>query len=101
MAENFASRGTAPESGVDIEADNPRSILVDIVFRRCQFVDNNGCGVEMAIGNLDYDIDAPISILFEGCDVSWRDDYPFESPWYDGYGYMIRIYMPVIDRSSL
>jgi hypothetical protein len=21
--------------------------------------------------------------------VSWRDDYPFESPWYDGAGYMI------------
>ena len=33
--------GTAPEAGLDIEPDNPTGILVDIVFRRCQFLDNN------------------------------------------------------------
>ena len=83
------TNGTAPEAGVDIEPDNPSSILVDVVFRRCQFIDNNGCGVQMNIGNLEHDVDAPMSILFEDCDVSWRDDYPFESPWYDAAGYLI------------
>jgi hypothetical protein len=43
----------------------------------------------MNIGNLLHDVDAPMSILFEDCDVSWRDDYPFESPFYDGSGYMV------------
>ena len=59
---------------------------MDIVFRRCQFVDNNGCGIQLNLHNLERDVDAPISITFEDCDVSWRDDYPFESPWYDGAG---------------
>jgi hypothetical protein len=74
---------------VDIEPDNPRSILVDVVFRRCLFADNNGCGVQMNIEALQHDTDAPMSILFEDCDVSWRNDYPFESPWYDGSGYLV------------
>jgi hypothetical protein len=83
------TNGTAPEAGVDIEADNPSSILVDIVFRRCQFIDNNGCGVEMNIGSLERGLDAPMSILFEDCDISWREDYPFMSPFFDGAGYAI------------
>jgi hypothetical protein len=45
--------------------------------------------VEMNIGNLERYVDAPISILFENCDFSWRDDFPFETPWYDGAGYTI------------
>ena len=83
------TNGTAPEAGVDIEPDNPNSILVDIVFRRCQFIDNNGGGVFIVIGNEDRWEDAPISILFEDCDASWRDDFPFQTPYYDGAGYMI------------
>jgi hypothetical protein len=58
---------------VDIEPDNPHSILIDVVFRRCQFSDNNGCGVQMIIGALQHDTDAPMSILFEDCDVNWRE----------------------------
>ena len=83
------TNGTAPEAGVDIESDNPKSILVDIVFRRCQFLNNNGCGVQMNIGALERNVDAPMSILFEDCDVSWRDGYHFESPYYDGAGYLV------------
>lgn len=83
------TNGTAPEAGVDIEADNTHSILVDIVFRRCRFADNNGCGVQMNIDALSHAADAPISITFEDCDVSWRDDFPFESPWFDGAGYLV------------
>ena len=41
------------------------------------------------MGNLERDVDAPISITFEDCDVSWRDDYPFQTPYYDGAGYLI------------
>ena len=61
--------------------DNPRSILVDIVFRRVQFLNNNGCGVQLNIQALDHDADAPMSITFEDCDVSWRDDYAWQSWW--------------------
>ena len=64
--------------GVDIEPDDPKSILVDIVFRKCRFIDNNGGGVNMNLKRLDHDIDAPISILFEDCDVTWSTNYPFE-----------------------
>ena len=73
------TNGTAPEAGVDIEPDDTGSILVDIVFRRCHFLDNNGCGVVMALKKLEHDVDAPMSILFEDCHVGWRDDYMFES----------------------
>lgn len=83
------TNGTAPEAGVDIEPDNPTSALIDIVFRRCRFVDNNGGGALMVFGNLDQYQDAPITILFEDCDASWRENFPFQSPWYDAAGYMI------------
>ena len=83
------TNGTAPEAGVDIEPDNPKSTLVDVVFRRCHAIDNNGCGFQMNLGNLEHAWDAPISILFEDCHVEWSPGYPFESPFYDGSGYMV------------
>ena len=56
---------------MDIEPDDALSILVDVVFRRCQFIDNNGAGVIIDAAKLDHDVDAPVSILFEDCAVSW------------------------------
>ena len=83
------TNGTAPASGVDIEPDNPHSQLIDVVFRRCKFIDNLGGGASITTGNLERFVDAPVSILFEDCDVSWRDDYPFYLPWYAADGYTV------------
>ena len=49
---------------------------MDIVFRRCQILDNNGGGVFLVFGNLEQFVDAPVSILFEDCDIRFRDDCP-------------------------
>eukprot|EP01051_Picozoa_sp_SAG22_P013367 SAG22_NODE_1488_length_4314_cov_7.901779_2_plen_393_part_00 len=83
------TNGTAPEAGLDIEADNPKSTLVDVVFRRCHAIDNNGCGFQMNLKKLEHAVDAPMSILFEDCHVAWSPGYPFESPFYDGAGYLV------------
>ena len=64
----------------DIEPDNPLSILVDIVFRQCRFIDNAGPGVKMNLARLTHDQDAPMSIIFEDCDISWSQGYEFQSP---------------------
>ena len=64
---------------MDIEPDDALSILVDVVFRKCRFINNNGAGVIVNAAKLDHDVDAPVSILFEDCDVSWSSDYRFES----------------------
>ena len=77
------------EPPCSIEPDNPKSTLVDVVFRRCHAIDNNGCGFQMNIGKLEHAWDAPMTILFEDCHVEWSPGYPFESPFYDGSGYMV------------
>ena len=91
------TNGTAPEAGVDIEPDNPKSTLVDVVFRRCHAIDNNGCGFQMNLYKLEHAFDAPMSILFEDCHAAWSVGYPFESPFAnrhnvreaEGSGYLV------------
>ena len=43
----------------------------------------------MNIGKLEHAWDAPMTILFEDCHVEWSPGYPFESPHYDGSGYIV------------
>ena len=43
----------------------------------------------VTLGNLVADIDAPISILLEDCEVGWRDAFPFQSPYYDSTGILV------------
>ena len=43
----------------------------------------------MNLGKLEHDVDAPMSILFEDCHVSWRDDYPFEHVHDHGAGIFV------------
>ena len=61
--------------GVDIEPDNKGATLQDIVFRRCISLDNKGSGFQAELFNLDPQVDPPISITFEDCDVIWSDDF--------------------------
>ena len=43
----------------------------------------------VTLGNLEAGVDAPISILLEDCEVGWRDDFPFQSPYYDSTGILV------------
>jgi hypothetical protein len=80
------TKGADPMAGVDIEADNYKSIMANIVFRRCVAHNNEGAGFMMALGELTpSENDAPVSISFEDCDVSWSTD--FKPDWaYNGAG---------------
>ena len=78
--------GADPMAGVDIEPDNYRSTEREIVFRRCVAHNNEGAGFMLAGGALTpAENDAPITILFEDCHVSWDAD--FKPQWkYNGVG---------------
>jgi hypothetical protein len=58
--------GTLPEAGIDIEPDVPDEILQDLVIRNCQFINNNGNGIMLALFYMD-DTSEDISITIEDC----------------------------------
>jgi hypothetical protein len=58
--------GTLPEAGIDIEPDVPDEILQDVVIRNCQFINNNGNGIMLALFYMD-DTSEDISITIEDC----------------------------------
>lgn len=63
--------GTPPSAGVDIEPNESADRLQDIVFRKCQFQDNFGDGIQIyLIGQRDPTTE--VSILFDQCRVSSR-----------------------------
>lgn len=60
------TKGTPPESGVDIEPNQPHEFLSGITFRDCRFENNAGRGIEFYLGNLD-DRSVPVTALLERC----------------------------------
>ena len=60
------TRGTPPESGVDIEPNQAHEFLSGIVFRDCRFESNAGRGLEFYIGNLNSKT-PPVTALLERC----------------------------------
>ena len=58
--------GTPPQAGVDIEPDNNRQRLVNVVFRHCVTSGNAGKGLELYLQKLD-STSAPVSVLFDRC----------------------------------
>lgn len=60
------TRGTPPQSGVDLEPNQPHETLSHIVFRDCRFEDNAGCGLEFYIGHLNSK-SVPVTTLLEDC----------------------------------
>ncbi len=60
------TRGTPPESGVDIEPNQAYEFLSGIVFRDCRFENNAGRGLEFYIGHLNSKT-PPVTALLERC----------------------------------
>ena len=68
--------GTPPESGCDIEPDEPYTWLKNISFRRCRFSGNEGAGLSLAPGQLKpFKVNG--SFAGKGCaDYRTSDDSP-------------------------
>lgn len=58
--------GTPPAAGIDFEPNHESEELAGIVMRDCDFIDNQGVGVDFYVGHLD-ETSAPISIRLENC----------------------------------
>jgi len=63
--------GTPPSSGIDIEPDDAKNCLQNLLVRNCTFDDNYGDGIEVFLAHLTQDSE-PVSIVFEDCRVSSR-----------------------------
>lgn len=60
------TKGTPPQSGVDIEPWKASEDVVNVVFRNCLSRDNAACGFEVYLRDMD-DTSNPVSLLFDGC----------------------------------
>jgi hypothetical protein len=58
--------GTPPAAGVDFEPDKKVESLKNCVMRNCQFINNDGHGIEIFLNNLRSTSD-DVSITFENC----------------------------------
>lgn len=58
--------GTAPNCGVDIESNNPRDFLKDILFERCLFKANASSGFCVHLPGLDA-TSQPVSVTVRNC----------------------------------
>ena len=61
-----ATRGTAPEAGIDLEPDSPKQRLVNCVIRNCIFEDNHGQQIVLYLRQMNHATE-PVSIRFENC----------------------------------
>jgi len=67
------TKGTLPESGVDLESDSPEHRFVDIVFEKCRFTGNSGNGIQLSFWKLD-STSIPVDITFRDCYLSNNHD---------------------------
>lgn len=67
------TKGTLPESGVDLESDNPQHRFLDIVFEKCRFTGNSGNGIQLSFWRLD-STSIPVDITFRDCYLSGNHD---------------------------
>jgi hypothetical protein len=61
-----ATRGTAPEAGIDFEPDSPEQRLVNCVVRNCLFENNAGNASLVYLKQLSRESE-PVSVRFENC----------------------------------
>ena len=64
------TRGTAPESGIDLEPDVPENVLANCVIRNCVFENNAGNAAAVYLKPLTAKSE-PVSITFENCVARW------------------------------
>ncbi len=62
------TRGTAPKSGIDFEPNYPGERLVECIVENSTFSGNDGCGVEVYVGQLNGDSE-PVSILCRNLEI--------------------------------
>ena len=60
------TKGTAPESGIDLEPDVPENVLTNCVIRDCVFENNAGNAAAVYLKPLTRKSE-PVSIIFENC----------------------------------
>jgi hypothetical protein len=63
------TNGTLPEAGVDFEPDHDYERLENIVFKKCNFTNNYGNGIALALINLS-STSVPVDITFNDCYLS-------------------------------
>ena len=63
------TKGTLPEAGVDLEPYETYQRIVNCNFKKCQFVNNNGHGIDLAFFYMD-NTSQPVSVNFEECYLS-------------------------------
>ena len=61
------TKGTSPQSGLDIEPNNTDEPLSGIVVRNCKFIDNFRWGILIAATRQNSDRGGPMDIRFENC----------------------------------
>ena len=61
--------GHLPEAGLDIEPYLPYQRIINCNFRKCQFINNDGSGIAVALLFMD-NTSLPVSINFDDCYVS-------------------------------
>ena len=61
------TKGTSPESGLDIEPNNTQEPLKKIVIRNCKFINNFRWGILVAATRVDSNKAGEMDILFENC----------------------------------
>ena len=72
------TNGILPEDGLDIEPFEPYQRLIDIVFEKCSFTDNDHAGIQITTSFMDA-TSLPVSITFRDCRTSMngRADHPY------------------------
>ena len=61
------TRGTSPQSGVDVEPNKSEEGVKNIVFRNCRFANNARWGLLMAVAHINSDVAGDIGIRCENC----------------------------------
>ena len=61
------TKGTSPQSGVDVEPNKSEEGVKNIVFRNCRFANNARWGLLMAVAHINSDVAGDIGIRCENC----------------------------------
>lgn len=77
--------GAPPETGVNLEPENDKDRLENIVFRNCLMKNNNGTGFSLSAFNLTENA-VPFSVKMENCiiDGSWQAGIGISGITWDG-----------------
>ena len=61
------THGRPPQAGIDLEPNLKSNLMRGIVMRDCVFENNEGFGIELALGQNEPGVTAPFDMTFERC----------------------------------